>query len=185
MEGHHHIHGSTASILILICNMTSKSELVWYFAYGSNMSTEKFTGGRGIKPISSARVYIPNYILAMEVPGMPYSEPSYASIRRREDSNFETAASPDVVGVAYLITAEQYRQVIASEGGQIAYRHIDLSAKPVGKDDEKRIGAEDTVRVRSLGSTTMTRRPEPVPSKRYMVSCTFDDVLQKASFGER
>lgn len=150
--------------------MLSKSENVWYFAYGSNMSTEKFTGGRGIKPIASAKVYIPNYTLRMEIPGVPYSEPSYGSIRERDDADTEKAIAPDVIGVAYLLTAEQYRQVIASEGGQIAYQDIAVSAKPVGEDDEVRLGASK-VTVRTLGSTTMVRRPEPAPSKRYMVSC--------------
>jgi hypothetical protein len=134
--------------------MSSKSNNVWYFAYGSNMSTEKFTGRRGIEPMTSAKVHIPNYVLAMEIPGVPYSEPSYGSIRERDDADTEKIASPDVVGIAYLLTAEQYRQVIASEGGQIAYRDIAVTGKPVGKDDEVRLGVSE-VTVRTLGSTTM------------------------------
>lgn len=134
------------------------------------MSTEKFTGSRGVKPIASARVWVPNYVLAMEIPGIPYWEPSYGSLRQRNDAETEDAVKPDVVGVAYLLTAEQYRQVIASEGGQIAYRDISITGKPVERKDELKLGTSDVV-VQTLGSTTMARRPEPAPSKRYMVSC--------------
>lgn len=132
------------------------------------MSTEKFTAHRGIKPIQWARVWLPHYILSMEIPGVPYSEPGYASIRRRGDSDPEMAA-PDVVGIAYELTTEQYQRVIASEGGQIAYQDITVVVKPADRTSEERIGSSELT-VRTLGSTSMVRRPEPVPSERYMVS---------------
>lgn len=151
----------------MVANMT-ESETVWYLAYGSNMSTAKFTGRRGIVPMKSARVFLPNWVLTAEIPGVPYSEPSYYSIRPRKESGAEKALSPDVIGVAYLITAEQYHRVIASEGGQIAYQDIRVCGKPLDAADAENTGAE--VVVQTLGSTTMVRHPTPTPSQRYMVS---------------
>jgi hypothetical protein len=148
--------------------MLGQPKKLWYFAYGSNMSTEKFTGRRGIVPLASARVRLPGWVLSMEIPGVPYSDPSYGSIRPRDSSEAEKNAQPDVIGVAYQITAEQYRQVVASEGGQIAYTDIAVLGNPINPEDETKTGTEVTVR--TLCSTTMVRNPPPRPSKRYMVS---------------
>jgi gliotoxin/aspirochlorine biosynthesis gamma-glutamylcyclotransferase len=193
---------------------------IWYLAYGSNMSRAKFTGGRGIKPKAAARVRVPGWILAFNIPGMPYSEPAFTSIVRREsisgtgfgsenqknlnepvkqnrsvatctrpclnqNSHLNSANGsygneksaflqeemlaenfPDVLGVAYLITADQYTHVIASEGGGIAYSDIELSARPVSEADSELVGG-DSVCVRTLGAI-LHREPWPLPSKRYM-----------------
>ncbi|KAI6086514.1 hypothetical protein F4821DRAFT_238415 [Hypoxylon rubiginosum] len=145
--------------------MDTQPEKVWYFAYGSNMSSAKFTGGRGIEPIDVARVRIPGWALTMEIPGMPYSEPSFSSIAPRRDTDAEKGISFDVIGVAYLITQEQYRRVISSEGGGIAYRDICLVGEPVDEDDRAKVGYQ--IMLRTLG-TAMLRHPPPVPSQRYM-----------------
>ncbi|KAI1824915.1 hypothetical protein F4861DRAFT_224690 [Xylaria intraflava] len=145
--------------------MHSLAGNVWYFAYGSNMSSAKFTGGRGIVPLDTVRVRIPNWVLTMEIPGMPYSEPSFSSIVPRNHATLEEGAAPDVVGVAHLITQEQYRHVIASEGGGSAYRDVCLVGEPVDGDDteKSRVG----IRVRTLVSA-IARHPPPTPSQRYM-----------------
>jgi hypothetical protein len=149
--------------------MHSLTQKIWYFAYGSNMSKEVLTGHRGIRPIISARVYLPNWVLEMEIHGMPYSEPSYGSIRRRHTSDLEKSTQPDVAGVAYLITLEQYHRIIASEGGQIAYADVLVLGKPLGPQDLVKTGPE--LRVRTLASTGFVRHPPPSPSSRYMVRC--------------
>jgi hypothetical protein len=145
----------------------TRSETLWYFAYGSNLSSAKFTGSRGIVPIDSVNVRIPNYILVMEIPGLPYSEPSFSSITPRHELDAECGDVPDVVGVAYLITVAQYRIVIASEGGGVAYRNVRIKGVPVSEKDEKKVGG--SVEVRTLVSG-MQRSPNPRPSARYMVS---------------
>ena len=140
------------------------SENVWYFAYGSNMSTAKFTGSRGITPLSTARVRLPGWVLTMEIPGTPYSEPSFSSIRPRGCAS--DLSQVEVIGLAYLITQVQYHKVIASEGGGIAYNDISLRANPVYAEDEAKTG--HSIQVRTLG-TAMSRRPCGLPSTRYMV----------------
>lgn len=150
----------------LCINMQPKASTVWYLAYGSNMSSAKFTGSRGIHPLESARIRIPGWVLVMEIPGLPYSEPAFSSITPRQVSSAEKAAQPDVVGVAYLISSAQYRDVIASEGGGTAYLDIDVVGEPIGREDRDKTG--DRVHLRTLG-TAMLRRPFPSPSQRYMV----------------
>ncbi|KAI0886470.1 uncharacterized protein GGS22DRAFT_113994 [Annulohypoxylon maeteangense] len=141
-------------------------ELVWYLAYGSNMSSAKFTGGRGIVPLDTVRVRIPGWILAMEIPGLPYSEPSFSSIVPRTciEAVVEKCATPDLVGLAYLITQDQYRHVLASEGGGTAYRDISVRGEALEAEDSQRIG--HPILLRTL-ATAMRRQPWPAPSRRY------------------
>lgn len=147
---------------------------LWYFAYGSNMSSEKFTGSRGIVPALTARVFLPGWILAMEIPGFPYSEPAFSSIKPAGHVK-AWSALPDVTGVAYWITDHQYRQVIASEGGGTAYTDIEVEAKPLTVGDAAKTG--ERLKVRTLGSA-MSRSPAARPSKRYMVCAGGRTFLQ-------
>jgi hypothetical protein len=142
--------------------VNSKPTTLWYFAYGSNMSKAKFTGSRGIAPIATTRVRLPHWRLIMEIPGLPYSEPAFGSITPR------TALDLDVIGVAYLITAEQYRRVIASEGGGTAYADVAVVGVGLSAEDQLKLG--NGQEIRTLASSGMTRSPTPKPSLRYMVS---------------
>lgn len=128
------------------------------------MSTAKFIGSRGIQPLDIARVSLPGWILTMDIPGVPYSEPAFSSIR--PVNTLTDQALSGVIGVAYLITDLQYKRVIASEGGGIAYDDISVDAKPVAHEDAVRTGPQP--QVRTLG-TAMIRHPPALPSKRYMV----------------
>lgn len=121
-------------------------------------------------PLRIARVRLPGWILALNIPGLPYSEPTFTSIAERKSTPPEyisSASPPDVTGIAYLVTLKQYVQVIASEGGGTAYDDIEVDALPVTEEDEKKTGPK--IRVRTLGSA-MVRDPWPRPSRRYMVS---------------
>lgn len=142
----------------------SADQQLWYFAYGSNMSTAKFIGSRGIHPLDIARVWLPGWILTLEIPGLPYSEPAFTSVRPVTDT-LEVGA-PSVIGVAYLITLEQHKRVIASEGGGAAYADIWVDALPVADKDATKTGQR--LKVRTLGSA-ITRSPPARPSSRYMV----------------
>ena len=102
----------------------------------------------------------------MEIPGLPYSEPSFSSISLEPTVDLESCTAPDVLGVAYLITADQYRRVLASEGGGIAYTDICLAGEPLDKELEETVGPR--IMLRTLRSA-VSRRPVPHPSKRYMV----------------
>ena len=53
-----------------------------YFAYGSNVSTKTFNGTRGITPSAAYPAVLPGYELVFNVPGLPFVEPAFASVRR-------------------------------------------------------------------------------------------------------
>lgn len=143
---------------------TKGPRLVWYLAYGSNMSSAKFAGSRGIVPLETARVRLPEWVLTLEIPGLPYSEPSFSSIAPR--ACIEKDTTPCLVGVAYLITQDQYRLVVASEGGGTAYRDVSIRGEPLEAEDAHKVG--QAVWVQTLG-TAISRRPWPAPSRRYKV----------------
>ena len=139
------------------------------------MLSAKFVGSRGIQPIESANVCAPQWVLTMEIPGVPYSEPAFSSIRPRTeleampvDGSREKPPTkrPDVVGVAYLITADQYQKLIGSEGGGIAYEDVEVVGKPLSAVDEAKTGPR--ISMRTL-TALLSRFPEPAPSERYMV----------------
>lgn len=151
---------------------SAMSEKVWYFAYGSNMSTAKFTGDRGIQPLAKIPVVVPGWALAMSVPGLPYAEPAFSAVEAKEGEEDKGGAHsisrPDVQGVLYLITHRQYIQVTASEGGGTAYDAAQITAVPLLDADGRRFGS----RIKALTLVAaLTRCPRGRGSLRYMVSC--------------
>jgi len=150
---------------------------VWYFAYGSNMSSDKFSNRRGIHPLASARILVPGWRLTFEVPGMPYSEPGMSSIAPIDRvPHVPTARDPEkspeagvvVQGRAYLITPLQLVQVVKSEGGGIAYKMEKLHGEAVGPEDEAQLGGRCVDVFALVNVPAMSREnPEPLPSKRY------------------
>ncbi|KAK9761272.1 hypothetical protein K7432_013945 [Basidiobolus ranarum] len=94
------------------------------------MSKDVLTGRRLVKPVRSVPVFVPGYYLSFDHPGMPYTEPGFASIRTlpkgseatSEESFFPATRSkyngaPVVHGVAHWITNEDFLKVQLSEGG--------------------------------------------------------------------
>ncbi|KAK5637487.1 hypothetical protein RRF57_013202 [Xylaria bambusicola] len=146
---------------------------VWYLAYGSNLSSSKFVRDRGIKPLAAVLVAVPGFTLAIQSAGVPYQEPSYASIRPL--SECATGKEKTVLGTAYLVTPSQYADIIRSEGGGIAYKEISVRVTPLktstklASNDFHEADNEDITEARTLVSL-MIRLPAPCPSQRYMVS---------------
>lgn len=146
--------------MVVIRTLPAPTENLWYLAYGSNLSSSKFVKDRGIVPLDTVVVSVPGFTLAMESAGVPYQEPSFASVRL-----IDTQASPkekELLGTAYLVTPEQYTHIIASEGGGIAYREVAVDVQAFHDD------AGTSMIARTL-ITVMLRRPAPRPSQRYMV----------------
>jgi hypothetical protein len=115
---------------------------IWYFAYGSNMNKKVFQGRRLIKPAESVAAVLPGWQLTFNQPGLPFIEPAFAAVERKEDApaaatangsamasstsggvnaadggNGVAHAAPDVHGVAYRITPSQWAYVLETEGG--------------------------------------------------------------------
>jgi len=159
--------------MVLVSTLGVPEGNVWYLAYGSNLSSSKFVRDRGIKPLAAAVVAVPGLTLSMESAGVPYQEPSYASIH--PVSSCANSKEITVLGTAYLVTPSQYADIIRSEGGGIAYKEISVRVIPLDKvtkleyDSLRGTNAEELSEARTLVSI-MTRLPAPCPSQRYMVS---------------
>jgi gliotoxin/aspirochlorine biosynthesis gamma-glutamylcyclotransferase len=102
----------------------------------------------------------PGYILRFDLPGIPYQEPAFSSIRRRIREE-----DPDVIGIAYLLTRDEYERLLLSEGGRDGgYTEIDVSVKPLlDLTDEK-----SSIMCKSLGTREPRENPYPQPSARYI-----------------
>ena len=149
--------------------------LVWYLAYGSNLSSQTFREDRQITPQAAVAIVVPGWHLTLSSAGFPYREPSFASIAAvgsagPTDEKHDGPCELPLHGTAYLITWSQWIKIIASEGGGIVYKEALLRAQPIQPQDQQRWGAE--LSVLTLVST-MERWPEPRPSQRYMVRIIF------------
>src|SRR4051794_26625901 len=112
---------------------------VWYFAYGSNMKSSVMAG-RNIVPLAVKPVYAPRYYLTFDIFGVPYAEPSFASVAefphaaQKKDKTLQlnigpkTASVPPAHGVAYLLSPTDYNRLVVTEGGGVAYDEISLDA---------------------------------------------------------
>jgi len=122
----------------------SSEKTILYLAYGSNLSAETFKGVRGIKPLSAINAHIPSLNLTFDLPGIPYLEPCFANTAYRtpetqSSSPTKTDYHKDrwhkgLIGVVYEVTPEDYRTIIATEGGGASYKDIlvDCYALPSG-----------------------------------------------------
>lgn len=146
---------------------------VWYLAYGSNLSAATFEDERHMRPQAAVAVEVPGWALAMSSAGFPYSEPAFASIKETTPEKSSLGSSPSLIGTAYLLSRHQWIQIIASEGGGIAYREVVVTAHPLQDDARQQWGA--TIAARSLCSTMELNRvrrsgAQARPSARYLVS---------------
>jgi hypothetical protein len=153
------------------------NEPIWYFAYGSNLTSETFRAHRGITPLAALPVYIPGWTLVFDVYGLPYSEPAFASVSPfpfsdDADEKAATKTPPCVHGTAYLLDPASYISVVASEGGGSAYDEAELLAFPIAEKESHTIATGPFyvwTMVRGYGPTV--RR---CPSRRYKVGlCSF------------
>lgn len=144
----------------------SDGGVLWYFAYGSNMKSSVMTS-RGINPIATKISKVPGYILTFDVFGLPYSEPAMASISKLAADPGQTAATsasmpPTVHGVSYLLTLDDFRRLVGSEGGGVAYDEIVIDAVSLPQ------GEPESIRARTLVAK-YPWRPNAAPSERYSV----------------
>lgn len=138
---------------------------VWYFGYGSNTKLNVMNS-RGIAVLDAQAVSVPGYMLTFDVFGLPYSEPSMASVAPHETRSAigqpKLKEPPPVHGIAYLLSYPDFRRVVGSEGGGVAYREITVTG----------VKCNDAT-AENLAMTTLTarypRRPNAAPSLRYVV----------------
>jgi hypothetical protein len=109
---------------------SSNEKTILYLAYGSNLSAATFLGARGIKPLSATNAHIPSLSLTFDLPGIPYIEPCFANTRYRTppspttDEFHKDRWHKGLIGVVYEVTPEDYRIIIATEGGGASYQDV-------------------------------------------------------------
>ena len=93
-----------------------------YFAYGSNVNTKTMNGTRGITPSAAYPAVLPGYELVFNVPGLPFVEPAFASVRRVVGKTDDAPSkgrfarfATETHGVAYVVTDEQWRTILRTE----------------------------------------------------------------------
>ncbi|CAO3568938.1 unnamed protein product [Mortierella alpina] len=121
----------------------SDAQTLWYLAYGSNMDPAVLAGRRKIQPLESKNVVVPEYWLSFDFAGVPFLEPCFASILKRDQSRVherdyalfvhdrcrygqdfvwdedhpERCYPPVLQGVVHKITLWDWRLIVQSEGG--------------------------------------------------------------------
>lgn len=172
-------------------------QTVLYLAYGSNLCRRTFEGKRGVKPLTKVNVVVPELRLTFDLPGIPYAEPCFANSGRRNpdsDQTAETESTPLVsktgynkdrwekglVGVVYEVTAADYAQIIATEGGASFYQDVLVECFPLLDPETVPVEPESkSFRAHTLFSPPSQglekggsfQRPDPShaqPSARYL-----------------
>lgn len=151
-------------------DFTTPTEPRWYLAYGSNLSASAFLDRRGIRPLSTEIVLVKGIELVFNNPGVPYAEPRFANCRlaHNPSRNFEPNTSWDglgsLLGVAYLVTAEDFGKILKTEGGGTSYQPLLVSAVVISSEGMQTTQVKDVYTL--LTQNTRARVGEA--SLRYM-----------------
>lgn len=175
----------------------------WYLAYGPSISSQ-FLLRQGVVPLASHVVRVPNARLLFNVHFLPFWEPVLANLEIRKpamafqwsdivrntkepvssrrvcDSKEESSS---VIGVVYLLTAEDYRRFVALESRGTPYEEVVVQCYPLSKGLANHVPPSPSG-VASEGSCstdiqilahTLVSKPTPYsnnsrPSRRYMDS---------------
>ena len=125
----------------------NKRKTLFYFGYGSNMSTRYLIKRRKIVPVSSSAGLLKDYQLIMNMGGPNFVEPSFANIRELEGSNVE--------GVVHEIDKKDLQKIVNTEGED--YELVKLSIDVCGKKKTAYTLIYKTYEIRDIP-----------PSKRYL-----------------
>jgi len=108
----------TSNTSAILRDEETGEELVWYFSYGSNMNPAVFEAKRKIKCRDFVVCKVPGYVLTYAAAPVPYFEPAFCTCLKRSDLHpNDHDDRPDIHGVAFLITKQQYEHMLLTEGG--------------------------------------------------------------------
>ncbi|KKP00669.1 AMP-binding enzyme [Trichoderma harzianum] len=149
-----------------------EEEHIWYLGYGSNMKASSMKG-RNITPLATRIVNVPTHYVTFDVFGIPYSEPCYASIEefpnggmgKRQLLHGDTQIPvPSLCGIAHLLTAVEFHQLLVTEGSGVVYDIVKLQAYQL---DEAHKASGESFAVYTL-KAKWPLRPNGTPSARYV-----------------
>ncbi|CCX06317.1 Similar to Gamma-glutamylcyclotransferase; acc. no. Q9D7X8 [Pyronema omphalodes CBS 100304] len=135
-------------------------ETIFYLAYGSNLCSATFLGRRGIRPLSSIPVRVPELTLTFSLPGIAYLEPCFANVSFTENPD-PSWWKGGLIGVVYEVTQSDFAKILATEGGGTAYQIRSVTA--VTLEGGKTIDAKTL-----LAPLARERHSGAQPSKRYL-----------------
>lgn len=143
---------------------------LWYFAYGSNMSSSVICGRRNITPLRKQILSIPGYVLCFHHPGVPYREPAFASIRQRIPGTDDEI--PDVCGTAYEVSCQDFATIVATEGGGLSYKITKVQDAGIVWEAHQPVKGRSNDNIEREVYTLIAKWPSAFdrrPTKRYMV----------------
>ncbi|EJC99510.1 uncharacterized protein FOMMEDRAFT_113015 [Fomitiporia mediterranea MF3/22] len=160
------------------------NEPLWYLAYGSNLYSAVFKARRKITPLEERHVLVEGLELTFDLPGIPYLEPRFANCRfssesehekNKRDLNGPWTGKGALIGVAYLVTPEDFARVIATEGGGAGYKMVSVKAqvfrrtgKTTSSDSDVGLTGETVHAFTLLALVERTRQCPGQPSPRYL-----------------
>ena len=97
------------------------------------MYTSTMINLRGIQPMSSTAAVLPKHILRFNVPGVPFLEPSSASV----EPTINDMSEEVVHGVLYKLSEEDFATVCSTEGVPFAYSLHRCRVIPYQADGER------------------------------------------------
>ena len=97
----------------------NENKAIYYFGYGSNMSTDYLINRRKVVPLKSEKAVLNDYKLIMNMEGPNFLEPSFANIKEEEGSYVE--------GILHKIHKDDLKKIVNTEGEN--YQLVDLSVK--------------------------------------------------------
>lgn len=126
-------------------------DVLWNFAYGSNLNPEVRERRRGLQPSEILPAVLPDWRLAFQLPGVPLVEPAMASIA--------PAPGEEVHGLLLRFSPEQLAVLERSEGGGRFYEHIEVDVQ-----------SYDGTRIRAFAFKAVSEWviEDRLPSRRYL-----------------
>jgi cation transport regulator ChaC len=132
--------------------MPARVSTVWYFAYGSNMSSATLRGRRGVEYRQALAARADGWRLVLDKPSLLRVNHSFA--------NIVPDAAASVLGVLFEVTAEELAHIELTEGVRIGnYQSVELQARPLGDGGHGR---------QAFSLTSERRNPALLPSTHYM-----------------
>lgn len=149
------------------------NEPTWYFGYGSNMKASSMAD-RKITPLKTKAITVPTHFVTFDIFGIPYSEPSYASLEHFPDGGHgkldllhrrNCTQVPAACGVGHLLNPVDFHRLLVTEGSGVVYNLIEVQAYELAPDGRPILAPFAVYTLKAK----WPQRPNGIPSARYMV----------------
>lgn len=101
-------------------DLKEKESVMYYFAFGANMSSKVINSYRKVNTMSSSIAVLHQYRLVFNTPGLPLFEPVFANISPSENDS--------VWGVVYKLERSEWHKIISTEGKDYGKHEVEVVA---------------------------------------------------------